>query len=141
MEADLPAELFVIVTKDAGPMVEWNMSLGRIASAGAALAEVDPATYFGQRDQWLPWVPNPQFETFVGFHMLRITSEMRTEYNAEITRIQEFNGLPSRMACLYVWGSLADAVTAKEKMRGRFNGTITRCTPVNVLRVSTSAED
>ena len=133
---DLPHELFVIVPRDLSPVAQWNMKLGQIASAGAAFAEVNPATYLEQRDQWLPWLPNPEFKTFVGFQMLRITSEMRAEYNAELTRIQEFSGLPSRLACLYAWSSLEDARTAKAKMKGRFNGKIIRCTPINVLRAA-----
>jgi len=136
MEPELPPELFVIVTRDISSVGKWNMSLGKIASAGAAFAEVNPGTYREQRDQWLPWLPNPDFTTFVGFQMLRITSEMRAEYNAELTRIQEFSGLPSRLACLYAWSTLEDARTARAKMMGRFDGKIIRCTPVDVLRAA-----
>lgn len=72
----------------------------------------------------------------MSFQMLRSTAEMRAEYYAELTRIQEFRGLPSRLACVYAWGSLDDARTAKRKMKGRFDGKIIRCTPVGVLRAA-----
>ncbi|ANP73045.1 hypothetical protein PA27867_2093 [Cryobacterium arcticum] len=134
MTEALPEELFVIVTRDANPIVKWNMSLGRIASAGLAYAEQNPETYAVQRDEWLPWIPNPNYNTFVGFHSLRVSSDMRAEYNAELSRIRYFKDLPSRLACLYTWGSIDDAVRARTTMRGRFIGTILQCRPVKTLR-------
>lgn len=132
----LPTEFFVIVTTDAGSVIQWNLSLGRIASAGAAFAEQYPDVYDDHRDRWLPWLPNPEFQTFVGFHSLRVTGDMRAEYHAELLRIEEFHWLPSRMACLYAWGSLEDARLAKTRMKGRFSGKIIRCTPVGILRAA-----
>jgi len=130
----LPDELFVILTKDASPIVKWNMSLGRIVSAGAAFAEQYPQAYAEQRDEWLPWIPNPEFQTFVGFHSLRVSSEIRAEYNSELARLKYFRYLPSRLACLYAWGSFGDAVSARAIMGGRFKGQILRCRPLNILR-------
>ena len=134
MRNPLPEELFVIVTKDAGAIAQWNLNLGRIGSAGAAFAEQDGTTYAEQRDEWLPWLPNPAYETFASFHMMRITSDMRMEYNAELARIRGFRAMPSRFACLFAWGSLEDALLAREKMSGRFKGEIKRCRPVVTLR-------
>ena len=134
LSVTLPTEFFVIVTKDAGPVIQWNLSLGRIASAGAAFAQQYPDVYNDQRDRWLPWLPNPEFQTFVGFHSFRVTADIRAEYHAELLRIEEFRGLPSRMACLYAWSSLEDARLAKRTIRGRFSGKIIRCTPAGILR-------
>jgi hypothetical protein len=131
---DVPEELFVIVTKDAGPVAEWNIGLGSISSSGAAFASQYPDLYAEERDEWFPWLPNPDFQTFVGFHALRVSSDMRAEFNAEATRVRSFAGLPSRMACVFAWGSLDDALTARARMSGRFRGRILRCQPVSVLR-------
>jgi hypothetical protein len=130
----LPDELFVIVTRDAGPIVEWNMNLGRITSAGLAYEEQNPQAYAALRDEWLPWIPNPNYKTVIGFHQLRVSSDMRAEYNAELARLRHSKHLPSRLACLYAWGSLEDAVRAKETMKGRFTGKILRCRPAFILR-------
>jgi hypothetical protein len=132
----LPEDLFIIATKDAGPIVKWNMNLGRIASSGALFAEQEPETYLSERDEWLPWIPNPEYRTFVGFHTLRVTSDIRVEYNAELARLRGHRGNPSRLACLFAWGSLDDATLAKSKMSGRFKGNILRCRPVLVLRAT-----
>lgn len=136
MTCQLPDELFVIVTKDAPSIVHWNLSLGRIVSAGAAFAQQEGATYSQQRDAWLPWLPNPDYKTFVGFHTLRITGDMRAEYNAELVRMLRFNNLPSRLACLYAWGSLDEALLARERIGGRFKGAIKRCRPETLLRAT-----
>jgi hypothetical protein len=134
MTVALPDELFVIVTKDASSVVKHNMSFGRVTSAGFAYAGQNPQLYAEQRDEWLPWIPNPAYQTFVGFHSSRVSSDMRVEYNAELTRLRYFRNLPSRLACLYAWGSLDDAIRAKTTIRGRFDGRILRCRPVTTLR-------
>lgn len=136
MRPQLPEDLFVIVTKDASPIVQWNMSLGRITSAGANFAGQDWTTYSEQRDEWLPWLPNPAYETFASFHMMRVTSDMRAEYNAELARIRNFRNMPSRFACLFAWGSLSEALSARETIGGRFKGEIKRCQPAAILRWS-----
>jgi hypothetical protein len=134
MTEESPGELFVIVAKDASPIVKWNMKLGRITSAGLAHAQQNPQAYAALQDEWLPWIPNPNYKGDIGFHTLRVSSDMRAEYNAELTRLRHFKHLPSRLACLYAWGSLDDAVRAKETMKGRFNGTILLCRPGLTLR-------
>lgn len=136
VDVAVPSEFFVVLTRDIHPAARHNINLGWLMSAGAALAEADPVTYLEQRDRWLPWVPNAEFATFVGFHSQRITSEIRAEYHAELIRIEEFSSLPSRMACVYAWASLDDAQAARERMGGRFQGEIVRCIPDIVLRAA-----
>lgn len=136
MTVPVPSEFFVIQTRDATPIARWNIGLGSISSAGAALASASPGIYVNQQDRWLPWLPNPDFQTFASFHSMRVTSDMRAEYHAEIVRIREFPERPSRLACVYAWGSLDEAQHARNKMRGRFRGSILRCEPTHLLRTA-----
>ena len=138
----VPDEFFVIRTTD-DPLTLGNMSLGKIASAGAARAEIEPEVYLRGRDQWFPFVPNPDFQSFVGWQMQRVTADYRVEYEAERVRCSEFPHLPARLGCLYAWGSLEDALKAGKKMRGRFrNRPVLRCTldspPLRIARCNSA---
>lgn len=143
-QPDLPTDFFVFVTS-TDPIIEWNMSLGSISSAGLARATaggVEARQYLEQKDRWFPWIPNPDFKSFVSFQMVRVLSGWRVEYNAERVRVAEFPHLPSRLACLYAWGSLDDAKRANQIARGRYRGTLKRCRlaspPLRVARCNSA---
>lgn len=125
---ETPSEFYIIVTTD-DPVITWNMSLGRIASAGAARASIEPDVYRQRADQWFPLIPNPEFQTAVSWQLSRVVADYRAEYHAERVRCAEFPNHPSRLACLYAWGSLDDVRRAR-KIGRRFRGTVKRCTLV-----------
>jgi len=123
---EVPDEFFVVVTTE-DPVVSWNMSLGTISSASVARAAQAPQEYFAQQDQWFPFLPNPEFRTAVSWQLMRVIANYQVEPKAEHVRSTHYPHLPSRLGCLFAWGSLDDVREARRRMGGRFKGPVKRC--------------
>lgn len=124
-----PEEFFVCVTTENDILLH-NISLGVITSASVLRATQEPEVYFRQQDQWLPFVPNPEYRTALSSQFLRTVVNYQVEYEAERVRCLSFRHLPSRLGCIFAWGSLNEAQVARETFAGRFrDAPILRCLP------------
>jgi hypothetical protein len=119
MSTPLPDEFFVYVTTD-NPVVLWNLSLGRISSASIPLTPEAASAYESQEDRYLPYVINPDFNGAYSWQLMRTTASWRVEYGAETCRIRNFRNRPSRLGCLFAWGSLEEARAAEDIVGRRY---------------------
>lgn len=140
----LPDDFYVFVTTD-DPVVRWNIDqIKNISSSGFAAYHSQPevrALYDAGEDEWLPFIPNPKFQTFLSFQAVRTTTNYRAEYHAECVRRRYFRNAPSRLAAVFAWASLDAARLAASAPGGRYKGCpLKRCVlasaPLRAVRVN-----
>lgn len=140
----LPDHFYVFVTT-GDPVVRWNIDrIKNISSSGFAAYHSQPevrALYDAGEDEWLPFIPNPKFQTFLSFQAIRTTTNYRAEYHAECVRRRYFRNAPSRLAAVFAWGSLEEARLAATAPGGRYRGCpLKRCVlasaPLRAVRVN-----
>ncbi len=99
------------------------------------------SSYDAGEDEWLPYIPNPKFKSFLSSQSLRTTTNYRAEYHAECVRCRYFRRAPSRLSAVFAWGSLDEARQAIAQQGSRYKGRpLKRCVlaspPLRAVRVN-----
>src|SRR5262245_34498469 len=83
-------------------------------TAAAEFSEFREAYLAGTAD-YLPFIPNPSRSGgFVSLFTVNATAHYTVEYDAEVTRRNEFPRAPSRLSAIYAFGRLEDCRKAHE---------------------------
>lgn len=120
-EFPIPDRFYVFVNA-ADPMVWHNVNnVGAIVSAGAAMASEDPAfgsAYADGTAEYAPFVPNPGLASrFVSKFSISASSSYAIELELENFR-RKFHPLcPSRLSCVFAFGSEEDCRRVAQKYR------------------------
>jgi hypothetical protein len=103
--ADYPDPFFIFVNQ-ASPMTWHNLKLtGSFSSA--------PRT--GSPDDFLMFIPNPNFAGFISPFLHGVTSDYRLEWDAEQARRTHAPEAPSRLGAVFAFGSYADCERVTQK--------------------------
>lgn len=96
--ADYPDPFFIFVN-EASPMTWHNFNLtGSFSSS--------PRT--GSPDDFLMFIPNPNFTGFISPFLHGVTNDYRLEWDAEQARRAHAPDAPSRLGAVFAFGSYAD---------------------------------
>jgi hypothetical protein len=97
---------FFIFVNQAAPMTWNNFNLtGTFCSVSAT----------GSPDDYLMFVPNPNFTGFLSPWLHNVTSDYRLEWDAEQARRRHAPESPSRLGAVFAFGSYADCERVAQK--------------------------
>ena len=107
LNEDIPQDFFVFVNFK-NVVTEHNLRVTKTFTSGAfaQLHMIDFAKkYIANTIDYLPFIPNPSPDVkILSIFNVGITSEYRTEYNAELSRKYNFPNYPSRLSAVYAFG-------------------------------------
>jgi hypothetical protein len=95
---DYPDPFFIFVNQ-ASPMTWHNLNITRTLFSS-------PET--GSPDDYLMFIPNPNFTGFISPFLNNVTSDYRLEWDAEQSRRKHAPDARSRLGAVFALGSYAD---------------------------------
>ena len=105
-DASIPEAFWIFVNLSA-PITAHNMSVAKTLFSGACPAWDNPEfvqEYLRGTADYLPFAPAKQSPGFISVFSHNLVNDYVVEYDAELTRKQDFPLMPSRLSAVYAFG-------------------------------------